>query len=152
MIYALVHPLTLEVRYIGSTARSLKARFDDHLRDLSRRDQSKRNAPLAAWWRESGASIVGLGPGGSEEERAWIARLRGEGARLLNVSAGGPGNSRKARPETRDKIGAANRGRRPSAEARARMSAHHRGAQSPESRAKISATKRMKREAANGLA
>lgn len=139
MIYALVHPDTLEVRYIGK-AKDCATRLRGHIKDARRSE-----LPLYRWWRklerEVGhpPSMVRLGEGDGAEEVVWIARLRSEGARLLNITAGGAGGAtmtgRKHSPETREKIGAAQRGKpRPplSLVARAKISKANRGRPKPE--------------------
>jgi hypothetical protein len=93
-IYALVDPRTGDVRYIGMTVRSLKARLRDHLRDLRRDDHRTR------WIRS--LCVAGIRPEIIEleivsvedrcpAEQRWISSYRSRGARLVNATRGGAG-------------------------------------------------------------
>jgi len=82
--------------------------------------------------------LVRLGEGDSAEEIATIARLRTDGARLLNMTSGGDGCA--GTPEVRAKIAAALRGRKLSPEHRAHIAAGvQQRAATPEYRANVSA-------------
>jgi len=105
LIYALVHPDTLEVRYVGKTT-DLAGRAARHA--YSAGHQERRHLPVYAWWREvvqqtgHAPSTVHIGPGDAVEERALIQTLRTKGARLLNKRVGGCGGP--LTPEARAKI------------------------------------------------
>lgn len=160
VIYALVEPHTLEIRYVGQTIQPPNWRLQAHILDAKRGDQRR----VARWIRRLGEppcmiileevlDIQLL----SHTERAWIACLRRRGCRLTNLTDGGegtrgfiPGAETRRRmsiarighpvtPETRAKISATQRGRTFSPETLARMSAaSKRRMQSPEARAQIS--------------
>ena len=100
-IYGLTDPTTGAVRYVGKSVISLKARRSNHeYKARSGRTQT----PVGAWIRALQAAglrpgIVCLdeGTGGWQAtERAWVQRLRAEGAALLNVHAGGNGAHTRA--------------------------------------------------------
>jgi hypothetical protein len=99
MIYALVHPDTLEIRYVGKTGVGVSERFREHRKNARRGAQN----PVYRWWRkcESEPVAISLGAGDSVEEIQWIADLRQQGARLLNCTDGGDGC--RVTPETKAK-------------------------------------------------
>jgi len=89
-IYALSHPVTREIRYIGK-ANDSKKRLASHIRDSRRRD-----TPVYRWIRKLASS--GLTPSldvvvrcedWKAAERMAIASCRARGMRLLNVADGG---------------------------------------------------------------
>jgi hypothetical protein len=150
MIYGLVHPDTLEVRYVGKTVRP-EARLKSHAAAARRGVK----LPVYYWWNKCLAqvghapSFVRLGEGDSAEEIRWIADLRAQGARLLNLTAGGDGLVGLPRsPEHCARISATLTGRRGlkhTPEARANMARSHLGRIfSPETREKIRAAQRGK--------
>ena len=94
-IYALVDPHTGQVRYVGQTTRSLRARLYEHLEECH---LQKRLTAKDIWiyklYRENKApKIVPLESVDSGErdmaERRWIAHYRMRGADLFNVTVGG---------------------------------------------------------------
>lgn len=160
MIYAFIHPHTCEIRYVGKTQQPVK-RLKHH-RYLAK----EMNLPLYRWWRGllangSGAPcFVRLSDGDSAEERAWIARLREAGARLLNMTDGGETGSSwrpdvaakisasqlrryKEHPEIRERlseaISAATKGRPRSDRFRAARASFMRGAGNPAKRPEVAA-------------
>lgn len=166
-IYLLSDPSTGRVRYVGKTLQELRVRYAGHLSTakLRRRGTHKEN-----WVRSVGGKptlttvevVTGSIEEGAEVERRWIARLKADGCDLTNLTDGGEGIvgyrfSEAARaklsairrgvkkgpltPEHRAKIGAANRGRKHSPDAIAKMSARRRERPpaSEETRAKIGA-------------
>lgn len=118
MIYGLVHPDTLEVRYIGKTCDALR-RVKQH-----RRAARRPRFPVHCWWKsvveQAGHEpcLVRLSEGDSAEEMRWIQELKADGARLLNMTEGGDGF--RGTPEACAKIGRALRGRSLSPEHRAK--------------------------------
>ena len=120
MVYGLIHPHTLEIRYVGKTQGTVLARFKTH-RKLAR---AGTDLPVYRWWRkqESEPCAVTLGEGDNAEEIRWIADLRARGARLLNCTDGGDGGC--ANPEVRAKIASTLRGRKLSTEHRAKVIVH----------------------------
>lgn len=108
-IYALCHPSTGEIRYIGKAA-SPGSRLKSHLRDAKR-----RTAPVYRWINK--LARAGLAPvmrvlawtdDWRTEERLLIAQHRAHGARLLNVADGGdePACSREVRAANGRKVAA----------------------------------------------
>ena len=143
MIYALVHPLTLEIRYIGKS-KGISNRFKAHkynaLNDV--------HLPLYNWWRKLIRNEVGdlspltLGEGDSVEEIMWIADLKSKGARLLNLTAGGDGFRGKHSEESRHKMSGSGKGKqvgsrhpmfgkKHSEETRRKMSESNKGSKHP---------------------
>ena len=86
-IYALLDPITLELRYIGK-ANDPKKRLATHLSD-----SKKRDAPVCRWIRKVGVPkmvvILTDCADWQSEERRLISEARADGFRLLNVSDGG---------------------------------------------------------------
>lgn len=141
-IYTLADPRTHEVRYVGK-AFDLKKRFSIHVCD-------KTPTHRGRWIRH--LRSVGLRPemevletvidyddtAWPEAEKFWISNLRFLGCRLTNADSGGLSGKRQSL-ETKQKIGAANRGRVHSEEIRRHMSESHVGFVVPkERREKIS--------------
>jgi hypothetical protein len=95
IIYTLEHPLTGEIRYVGKTSRSIKARYYQHICVSS--DSSYR-----ANWIKS-LNKVNLKPiikeldvcesDGNDLERYWISQFKAWGFRLVNLTDGGEGVS-----------------------------------------------------------
>ena len=158
IIYGLIDSDTLELRYVGQTMKPLAERFRKHKRGIY-------NLHLRRWLAKRPVSIIVLerDPADLDEaERYWIAAMRTQGARLLNLTDGGgggtPGYNHTA--ATREKLRAASlgnqhgKGHKHTAAAREKMSAAMRGKvpwskgkkHTPETRAKMSAAAR-KREA-----
>jgi hypothetical protein len=139
VIYALVDPDTLEIRYIGKTSASLPTRLQRHRADA----KMGVDTPVYRWWRKYGEPcIIPLEPGDSLQERQWIAWLKSQSARLLNCTAGGDGclatkeirckiaasqRARWSNPENKAKWSVGRKGRKLPAETRARMSKASKG-------------------------
>ncbi len=96
-IYGLAHPRTGTVRYVGKCTQDVSRRLANH--EYKARSGRART-PVGFWIR--GLIGRGLRPKlivlevvrrGSwrKAERRWIAKLRADGYRLLNVNAGGNG-------------------------------------------------------------
>ena len=130
-IYALLDPRTRACRYVGKSKHAT-VRGYQHLCASQLAPATHRNR-----WIKSLLSI-GLKPEvvvleetssaeWQEDEMFWIAYLKGLGADLTNATAGGDGLHEPS-PETREKIGAAGRGKRKTF--------------TPEHRAKIAAANR----------
>lgn len=132
-VYGLYDPATGELRYIGQTTTSLAKRLGGHLH-LNSQDHTHK----ANWLRslKCPPDIRPLAEAASQEEldgleRLHIADARAAGARLLNVQEGGV--SSPMTPETRAKIGVANKGQKRTEEQKKRM----RKSKSPEHRTKL---------------
>ena len=89
-IYALVDPLTDEIRYVGKSKDASK-RFKGHMRDRLRRDY-----PVYRWINKLAGRglfptvrVIEVCADWEEAERRLIAVSRARGDRLLNVAAGG---------------------------------------------------------------
>lgn len=95
-IYVLICPVTLEVRYVGKTIKSLRDRWVSHLYSPKVERNHRANwiksllnegkQPLIEQidecpWSES-----------QEVEKYWIQLYKERGARLVNLTAGGEGN------------------------------------------------------------
>ena len=97
-IYALLCPFTDEVRYVGKADKPIE-RWKEHKgRGLCR----KGNTPLVTWVaalrelkKEPKLQILSAchNSGWAAYERWWIAKLRKQGADLLNVHPGGCGSN-----------------------------------------------------------
>ena len=144
-LYALVHPETGDVRYIGKTTQ-LKARLRRHMSDAKRGQQNHR----CCWIRSLPARPLIVPIITTEEryamaaERFAIALYRSAGDDLTNATDGGEGAPGSIRtPAQRAAIGARFRGKKLSLEHRHAISSGKTGGvRSPETRAKISAAQR----------
>jgi hypothetical protein len=95
-IYAMRHPLTLEIRYIGKANKPLK-RFREH-RYLKRELNSHKKNWVASLAKEGlKADFLLIEEVSQEEwkecERFWIKEFRSKNFRLLNATSGGDGLS-----------------------------------------------------------
>jgi len=96
-IYALADPKTEEIRYVGQTTRSPRTRLGEHLavaqKPLRRGAGSQRR--LRAWLRSLQEKplliVLEETTDLDDAEQRWIAQLRGDGARLCNMTEGGDG-------------------------------------------------------------
>lgn len=145
VIYGLVDPRTLLVRYVGlSTQGARRAIQHRHTRKSTHRENWIRSLHRAGLdfvfvILEEVDTAFRL----PAAERFWIAYGRACGWPLTNITDGG--DRPATTPETRAKIGAANRGRIPSRETRAKMRAAKLGTkQTPEWKAKRAAALRGK--------
>lgn len=152
-IYGLSEIGSDEIRYVGRTAKTPKHRLQRHIWQ-ARTETKVRHRYLSRWIRSVAYEVViiiletdPVDP--REAERRWIKTLREQGARLVNMTAGGEGappEGFQLSPEHRAKISAANHRRWADPAARARLAElnrlgvtgiagrHH----SPESRARMS--------------
>lgn len=129
IIYGLVDADTLELRYVGQTIRPLEVR-------LRRHRAARGNSHLRNWLAKRPVSIIALERNPADLDAAeirWIAAMRAEGARLLNLTDGGEGGTFTGRThtiESRAKMAVAHTGLKHTPETRARMSntsaGHHR--------------------------
>lgn len=95
-IYALVHPETKEVRYVGATTKKPERRYKDHFLIA----RHKRKTPVQNWilklekfsLRPEQIVIEEVEDSRcADRERYWIQKYRNLGYRLLNVGEGGEG-------------------------------------------------------------
>jgi group I intron endonuclease len=117
-IYMLAHPVTGEARYVGKTVRSLARRFTEHRCTSSRRitrlsswwkNLSKQGLEPTIHLIESHETEQELNDG----EAFWIANLRSVGAKILNHTDGGEGQKGNTHsPETRAKLSALKMGKK----------------------------------------
>lgn len=134
-VYALYHPITKEIRYIGLTSGSLKQRLLDH---VSLRNNSDKNTYKARWIRS--LKSKGLKPNMQLlkitfdydsiklVEKEFIKKFRELGYRLVNTTNGGEGTLRGALSEdTRRRLGNGMRGKKHTEETRKKMSASGKG-------------------------
>ena len=151
IIYGLIDGNTLELRYIGKTSKSTAQRLKQHKQGHS------SNLHLNRWVAINHINIIILERNPEDLDEAeirWIREMRGQGARLLNLTDGGGGIVSPSL-ETRAKMSAAKIGNQNSLgykhtdAARAKMSIARTGHRykrvgglrihSPETKAKISA-------------
>lgn len=96
-IYALVCPVSNEVRYIGKTSQTLKARLAAHCSDAKRSDNSHKCRWIRKLSRKSLRPTIWLleevpkGIGWQDRERAWISKAFEYRIRLTNQTLGGDG-------------------------------------------------------------
>ena len=147
-IYVLRDPRTNEIRYVGKAAdpaRRLRAHCYG-VRRQAHRYTARWIRSLKALGLKPSMTVIdaGNGDGHGAAERAWIAEFHRRGARLTNHTPGGDGGGGPHSEETREKIRRAKAANpwRPSQESRERMAAAQRGRKmSPEAIEK-SASKR----------
>ena len=96
------------IRYVGQTIRSTEKRLREHITHAQR-----TNYPVNRWIRKVLAAghrvvLVVLEQNGTpgDAEIEWIARLKADGARLVNATSGGPGVLSPSE-ETRARLSAA---------------------------------------------
>mgnify|MGYP001615733050 CR=1 FL=1 len=138
IIYGLIDSDTLELRYIGKTTKPLEKRLCRHMQCRT------RNHHLNRWLRARPVNIIVLERDPidlNETEMCWIADMREQGARLLNMTDGGGGSTGVNHSvEARAKMRAAKLGRKLTVEHRAKMSAAKLGRKfTAEHRSKLSA-------------
>ena len=92
-IYGLLDPNNLEIRYVGKSIDP-ERRLKEHVRSTRRGDRT----PRADWMKKllnQTPSIIILErvhlSDANEREKFWIAFMRKQGARLLNLTEGGDG-------------------------------------------------------------
>lgn len=124
-VYALVHPETLEIRYVGITTYPSDFRFRSHLTEV--RNGSKRY--VHNWIRSlpflPSMVILEHDPENLKEaESFWISSLLSKGARLTNATAGGDGLFNPTL-ETRQKLSSWQIGRKMSDDAKRKMREAH---------------------------
>lgn len=140
-IYALRDPRNQDIRYVGKTVKSLKARLQIHV--ASSGYYARRH--VCHWIKELQSlslypSIelleeVDPGKDWAARERYWIAKLRNDGCRLTNLTEGGDGcHGIKRSPASIEKTAAAHRGKTISAEQRRKQSIAMKGRKLPEHR------------------
>jgi hypothetical protein len=151
-IYALSHPETGEIRYIGQAVNPRK-RFNLHMFGA----QHGKTFPVYDWIRslldkDLEPTFEILEETSLEEmdaaEISWIALCRNHGCNLLNVTDGGsvPMRGRKFTEEHRRKISEAHKGRKWTDEQRQRASERLKGRKlSPETCAKLSEIRKGKK-------
>jgi hypothetical protein len=154
-IYALLHPATGEVRYVGKTKQpNPRVRLLDHIR-LSAKGIA-RQRKLCCWMRSlpehPKMEILEHDPADiNEAERRWIAHFKSIGLDLCNMTTGGDGQEIGYCPteETRKKLSQSTLNR--SMEWRIKLSNALRGQKrSPEQRARQSASSMGKAGTFNG--
>lgn len=153
-IYCLKEPDTEEIRYFGQTFRPMKERLSEHL-------NSKRDWHVSKWIRslkrENKLPICEVLMTGlekweaDEEEIALIAWGRKKEMRLTNLSLGGEGSS--PTEETRQKMRAAQTGRKHTDESRHKMSLAAKGRKhTEETRQKLSEINTGKKQTPESVA
>lgn len=129
-IYVLVDPRDGDVRYVGWTSRSVRARLVSHMAD---RDVNYRTRWIKCLRSIGQQPIIRTVQVVSVEyaslaEQYWIRFFRVEGCRLVNGTDGGDGTvGRIVSDDAKARISAARIGKPLSAEHRAKLSAAHKG-------------------------
>jgi len=133
-IYGLHLKESTRIRYVGQTVNP-SLRLTRHKTDALH-DSRHAHFPVYRWIRKHGPNRIQMTilevtslDEVDKAERAWIAKFRQEGTRLLNISEGGSAPARGVSPsaETRKKISLALKGIKRSPETRAKMSQARKG-------------------------
>lgn len=135
VIYVLRHPVTMDIRYVGVTARTIERRLYEHVYHSTAPNyhaQSRRSIWIRSLAKEGLKPIETVikevinGESWQDCERSIIAQLRADGVRLVNGTDGGEGVSGRIwspNEEQRKRMGAAQIGKKASAETKAKRSA-----------------------------
>ncbi len=96
VIYGLYDPRTDELRYIGKTSTSLEGRLWQHINDAKKGMKTYKSSwikLLLQFGMEPYIKVLGetTEKAWQEDEKAWIAKAKEEGARLTNLTKGGDG-------------------------------------------------------------
>lgn len=133
LVYGLVDPRSLLVRYIGKSSSGLR-RPNDHCKPYELKKPGHKSAWIASLLADGLSYTVAILEGLdthcelSAAEQWWIVFGRACGWPLTNLTDGGDGSyGWSPSAETKSKIGAANRGRTQTAEHRALNSAALKG-------------------------
>jgi hypothetical protein len=94
-IYALVHPKSGKVRYIGGTVHKPGERLRGHISE-ARTLKTRRDQWISSLLKTGSRPVIqvienGFGEGMAEAERRWIEHHRKNGARLTNETDGREG-------------------------------------------------------------
>ena len=154
VVYALVDPFTMEMRYVGQTRVSVESRLARHMAAYSLTDDTPRTKWILSLNGTRPTAVI-LAEAQSQQElddleRSHIATIRANGVPLTNLNDGGKCDGmwryQKHTPEHHEKIAQARRGIKCSAETLARMSAAHIGRRhTQEAKDKVRAAKLGKR-------
>lgn len=133
VVYTLASSLTPDfIRYVGIT-NDLRRRLSHHISE-SRRYSTRKARWVALVLREGGIVIARINIAGVTQIAAkarevdLIAKLRGDGSDLVNLTDGGDGTvGRRHSADARAKMAAAKRGTKASDETRRKMSEARRG-------------------------
>lgn len=134
IVYALSHPITDEVRYIGKSESGIdRPRQHGHLSHLKK----KAHLPSVRWISKLKSQGLDYKIETVEEcdsrellmeaEKFWIAQFRGLGFRLLNICDGGEGFTGHHTDESKEKIRQSSTGRLHTEETRTQMSKNKSG-------------------------
>ncbi len=140
-IYALIDPVTDEIRYVGKSIRPMQ-RLQNHCNEKARTWRTNWIQSLIAAGRRPEVRVLEILDRDDDWKAAeihWIASLRDRGARLTNCTSGGDGVPNLP-PEIRARISAVWRGRKHTPETIAKLGSGMRGKyHSDEHRAKMRA-------------
>lgn len=109
VVYGLCRSDNPNIRYVGQTFRPPEQRLAQHVRLAAK----GRKSPLSSWIRKAhresadvACIILDANARWNLSERVWIAKLRGEGSDLLNLTDGGQGSARVGARNTQAKLSA----------------------------------------------
>ncbi len=111
VIYVLKDPRTDEVRYVGWTKKSARARLGNHINEVAKYQRTHKQrwiASLLGIGLRPEVEVIesGEGPAWAEAEIRWIAFYRGCGADLVNSTDGGEGVIGWGTPSERSAVAA----------------------------------------------
>ena len=109
-IYALSHPKTGEIRYIGKTTRVKQREFEHKRLCILKRRRNKKNSWCISLINKELSPVFSIieesdEDNGANREVYWISYLKSIGMRLLNQTGGGEGqHGRRHTKEHKEKI------------------------------------------------
>lgn len=129
-IYILIDPLSEEIRYVGKTSQTLRARLQKHLREKKRNHRTNWLRSLTRLGLLPRIELVQEVPSTQWPlaERYWIQYYRNSGCPLVNGTDGGEGLSgRKCSDATKEKLSIATKRQFSNPAAREAVSKVHKG-------------------------
>lgn len=122
VVYGLLDPDTLEIRYVGITTYTPEFRLKTHINEAFNGGNRRVHKWIRSLSSKPVSVILEINPENLQESECnWISYLINLGARLTNGTSGGDGLFNPS-PEVREKLSSWQRGRKLTPEHRAKLS------------------------------